>query len=101
MHGTDMLDVPREDVPDRRLTRLVAVSPGSTPSSTTPHMPSTTASSRPSRMSHVLVPMIATNRPGSVTPHDMLAPEYVASLTVGDRIDDDRIFPLVWSRPPA
>ena len=33
-------------------------------------------------------------------PHDMLAPEYVASLEVGDRIDDDRAFPLVWSRAP-
>ena len=31
-------------------------------------------------------------------PHDMLAPEYVESLRVGDRIDDDRTFPLVWSR---
>ena len=31
-------------------------------------------------------------------PHDMLAPEYVASLHVGDVFDDDRIFPLVWSR---
>jgi ectoine hydroxylase-related dioxygenase (phytanoyl-CoA dioxygenase family) len=31
-------------------------------------------------------------------PHPMLPPEYVASLQVGDRIDDDRIFPLVWSR---
>ena len=34
-------------------------------------------------------------------PHDMLAPEYVASLRVGDAIDDDSIFPLVWSRTPA
>ena len=31
-------------------------------------------------------------------PHDMLAPEYVATLQVGDRIDDERVFPLVWSR---
>jgi hypothetical protein len=31
-------------------------------------------------------------------PHDMLAPEYVSSLRVGDPIDDDRRFPLVWSR---
>jgi phytanoyl-CoA hydroxylase len=34
-------------------------------------------------------------------PHDMLAPEYVASLRIGDPIDDDRRFPLVWSRAPA
>jgi ectoine hydroxylase-related dioxygenase (phytanoyl-CoA dioxygenase family) len=33
--------------------------------------------------------------------HDMLAPDYVASLEVGDPIDDDRIFPLVWSRSSA
>jgi len=34
-------------------------------------------------------------------PHDMLAPEYVASLRIGDPIDDDRSFPLVWSRAQA
>ena len=37
------------------------------PSSTTPHIPSTTAGSSPSTMWQVQVPMIATIVPGSVT----------------------------------
>lgn len=31
-------------------------------------------------------------------PHDLLSPAYVASLQVGDPIDDDTTFPLVWQR---
>ena len=63
----EVVHEPGEDVAHGRLPRLVAEEPGRMPSSTTPHMPSTTAARSPMTMWQMDVPMTMTMRPGSVT----------------------------------